>query len=221
MRRYLWVAAFVLAANLALASQQVTLFNGVAYRFPAAPGAGLLSVSDDTTNTLAWAAGPELSEWPPDLVVASPTGSCPTGWTEFTELRGRAPVGLPLSGTNGANVGTALTDVENRAVGTHGHAVTDDGHNHTQQAHAHTVSGSHVHGTWATTTFGFSGISGVNHTEAAGTTSTSTSTTGVTIDNATGTNSSATTGATVNNTATVAGTNAPYTQLMYCRTPAA
>jgi len=64
------------------------------------------------------------------LASASPSGmisyfanSCPTGWSEFTQARGRYVVGLPSGGTGTATVGTALSDEENRAVGQHKHIV--------------------------------------------------------------------------------------------------
>lgn len=36
-------------------------------------------------------------------------GSCPDGWTELTEARGRAIIGLPAGGTNGNTHGSQLT----------------------------------------------------------------------------------------------------------------
>jgi len=49
--------------------------------------------------------------------------SCPSGFDEVTALRGRYPVGTPASGTFGAQIGTALTDTENRPTGQHNHTV--------------------------------------------------------------------------------------------------
>jgi hypothetical protein len=51
--------------------------------------------------------------------------SCPSGWAEYTEARGRYIVGLPSGGTLGGTAGTALTDQENRAVGQHNHSASD------------------------------------------------------------------------------------------------
>lgn len=57
---------------------------------------------------------------PSGMVMFSTSGSCPSGWTEYTSARGRVIVGLPSGGTNGGTVGTAYTNVENR---THTHTV--------------------------------------------------------------------------------------------------
>ena len=42
--------------------------------------------------------------------------SCPSGWTELTAARGRYLVGLTSGGTLAGTAGTALTNLENRAV---------------------------------------------------------------------------------------------------------
>lgn len=63
--------------------------------------------------------------------------SCPSGWTELTQARGRAIVGLPGGGSLGGVLGAALTNLENRG---HTHAVNPPGAN-TGSA------GSHSHST--------------------------------------------------------------------------
>ena len=85
------------------------------------------------------------------LVVGVPTGmiaffaaACPSGWTEYTALRGRAVVGTPAGGTNAGTVGTPLSNLENRA------------HAHTGPSHSHTFSDT---------------VSGTTSSEAPGTTS--------------------------------------------------
>ncbi len=67
--------------------------------------------------------------------------SCPSGWHELTEARGRYLVGLTDRGTLAGTVGTALSDLENRAVGKHTHDITDAGHSHgvTDPGHSHNV----------------------------------------------------------------------------------
>lgn len=67
--------------------------------------------------------------------------SIPSGWTEFTAGRGRVIVGVPLSGTVGGTVGTALTNVQNKST-THTH--TGPSHTHTGPSHTHTGP-SHQH----------------------------------------------------------------------------
>lgn len=148
---------------------------------------------------------------PADVVLYSRAGSCPAGWTEYTAGRGRLIVGLPSGGTNEGTAGTALADLENRAVGQHTHVQdahnhTQDSHNHTQAPHGHTVSG-----------FGNSfDVNGspddVTVIDNAGT---------HTSDNATATNIAATATnnaatATNQNAGSVAGTNGPFVQLIGC-----
>ena len=60
--------------------------------------------------------------------------SIPSGWTEFTAARGRVIVGVPLSGTVGGTVGTALTDLQ------------DPTHTHAGGSHTHTTAVGRVGG---------------------------------------------------------------------------
>ena len=46
---------------------------------------------------------------------------CPTGWSPIVNAEGRYLVGLPAGGTRGLPVGTALSDGENRPAGSHTH----------------------------------------------------------------------------------------------------
>ena len=112
--------------------------------------------------------------------------TCPSGWSEFPAARGRYIVGMPAGGTVGAAVGTALSNGENRAVGQHNHAVTDPGHSHIYNAPGGPDAGAEG--------------ANDNHADPAGPSGTSASPTGITINNAGG----------------VAGTNAPYLQLLAC-----
>jgi hypothetical protein len=50
--------------------------------------------------------------------------SCPAGWSEFTEARGRYVVGLTTGGTLKGTSGTPLSDQEARPVGQHNHSGT-------------------------------------------------------------------------------------------------
>jgi hypothetical protein len=115
--------------------------------------------------------------------------SCPNGWSEFTESRGRYVVSRPVSGSTGTVVGTALTQAENRPVGQHSHTITDPGHQH--DAFANTNGEYDSGGSDA-----FYGVQNVNDSMR-------------TLEN--------TTGITINNSGSVAGTNAPYIQLIFCR----
>lgn len=115
--------------------------------------------------------------------------SCPSGWTELTTGRGRYIVGRPSGGTLAGTAGTALTNLENRPVGQHNHPITDPGHTHT------TEIGIGV-------TDDINGL-GLDLAQQAGE---------LFFDS-----DSATTGITVNNAGSVAGTNAPYLQLLVCQ----
>jgi len=57
----------------------------------------------------------------PSGLIAYFTGSCPSGWSEYTSARGRYIVGTPSGGTGQGTAGTALTNQENRPVGQHFH----------------------------------------------------------------------------------------------------
>lgn len=128
---------------------------------------------------------------PSGAVMFFNLAACPTGWTELTSARGRYVVGTPNGGTNGGTDGTALTNLEDRPVGQHSHTITDPGHSHNL-----TVSNGGC----------------CNGAEIA-----------VTQENNNGTQTFAskaqtrTTGITINNAGSVAGTNAPYIQLLICQ----
>jgi len=49
-------------------------------------------------------------------LIAAFSGSCPSGWTEYTAARGRTIVGTPSGGTDEGTVGTALTDLGTRTI---------------------------------------------------------------------------------------------------------
>jgi hypothetical protein len=121
---------------------------------------------------------------PSGAVMFFNLASCPSGWTELTTARGRYVVGLPASGSLAGTAGTALSNLENRAVGQHTHGITDPGHAHTYTPPVYTSTGS-----------------GSSKAGVGGATSTSSNPTGISIQN----------------TGTVAGTNAPYIQLLACQ----
>lgn len=75
---------------------------------------------------------------PVSLVAFYNGTACPAGWAELTEARGRYIVGRNSGGTLLAQVGTALTDQENRATGSHTHRIE---HRHTSgSAGLHVIS---------------------------------------------------------------------------------
>lgn len=131
-----------------------------------------------------------LSQTPSDMVLFFDLSSCPTGWSEFTSARGRYIVGLPSGGTLNGTAGTALSDQENRPVGQHTHTVNSSQHRHTVYA----VNSIGLAGTDYGQ--GASSTQAVHYNETAG---------------------NAYTGITLANSGTVAGTNAPYIQLLVCQ----
>src|SRR3989344_434292 len=94
-------------------------------------GSASSSVAISSTNWTISTAGTSTLTVSSGAVMFFNLSSCPSGWTEFTDARGRYLVGLPSGGTLGDTTGTALTNLENRAVGQHGHPVSDSGHTHT------------------------------------------------------------------------------------------
>jgi len=113
--------------------------------------------------------------------------TCPSGWTELSAARGRYLVGTPSGGTVSGTAGTALTDLENRAVGQHMHTYSETSHSHTQQKPV---------------------LSAVDAQSASNVIRRYTTTGNVVAQ---------TSGITINSTGTVAGTNAPYMQLLLCQ----
>jgi hypothetical protein len=144
--------------------------------------------------------GPQGPPGTPGQNTSAPAGAvsffnrpaCPSGWTELTAARGRYIVGIPVGGTLAGTAGTALTDLEDRAVGQHTHGVTDPGHRH------------------------FFGID-QGATDTSNQVGEFQDTAEVTIFSDVDQTSTASTGITVNNAGTVAGTNSPYIQLLVCQ----
>lgn len=73
--------------------------------------------------------------------------ACPSGWSEYTGLRGRYPVGNPSGGDILGTVGTAMSNKEDRAVGQHTHTFSGSAlgthtHSFTGSGHTHTFTGS-------------------------------------------------------------------------------
>ena len=70
---------------------------------------------------------------PSGAVVFFNLTTCPTGWIELTEARGRVAVGLPTGGTLAGLIGTAMNDMGSRTISDvprHTHGVNDPGHGH-------------------------------------------------------------------------------------------
>jgi len=125
---------------------------------------------------------------PSGMVLFFNLSSCPTGWSELTGARGRYLVGKPSGGTLAGTAGTALSNLENRAAGQHTHTVDDPGHSHYV---------FHNPGI---------GLAGLDYDAG----------TNFDFDNPVGTDSSYTE-ISVDNAGNVAGSNAPYMQLLVCQ----
>jgi hypothetical protein len=131
-----------------------------------------------------------LASWQPGV----PTGgvmffnlpACPAGWSALANSTGRYVVGGPA----GVAVGTPLSSGENRPVGQHTHGITDPGHKHMMD---NIQAGTNVNGSGVMT-------KGADYSIDLNLTM-NTMGTGITINNPAG---------------SVAGTNAPYLQLLVC-----
>jgi hypothetical protein len=178
-----------------------------------------------TATTATTASGALADQIVPSGAILYFNGACPSGWTEFTNARGRYVVGLTSGGTLNTGVGTALSNQENRATGQHTHAITDPGHGHglTQSPHGHTINDpGHTHGIPVGTGAGGFPWYYTPNGGSADALSTNSQPTGISI-NTSSISISVNSGGTsisVNNTAApnnVAGTNAPYIQLRVCQ----
>lgn len=166
--------------------------------FASAIGAGALV---GTNNTVVLGRPADTVQIPGNLNVSGsitpsliPAGAvmffhlaaCPSGWSELVEARGRYLVGLPSGGTLGATQGTALSNLEDRPTGQHGHSINPFSHSHT--THGHFANVTVQLGSTRDVAGAVGGI--------ANTSSTSLS---------------------ISNSGNVAGTNAPYLQLLVCK----
>ena len=155
--------------------------------------AGALSNVTGNVSLFTNDMGYVTSAVPAGAVMHFNLSSCPSGWTDKTSSwGGMYIVNLPSSGTLAATVGTALTNTENRPVGQHTHSINDPGHGH--NIGYWTAYGGPASG-------GNSGNKFLGSGWYAYLINTSNSTTGITINNA----------------GSVAGTNAPYVQLLVCQ----
>ncbi|HBB67406.1 MAG TPA: hypothetical protein DCZ93_08945 [Elusimicrobia bacterium] len=144
-------------------------------------------LTSDADGLAAWETPPAPAGMPSGLSMYFNLATCPAGWTELTLLRGRYLVGVPSGGTISGAVGTQLTNLENRAVGQHTHTYSETSHSHTQQKPV---------------------LSAVDSQSAAQVIRRYTFSGNITAQ---------TSGITINSAGTVAGTNAPYMQLLLCQ----
>jgi hypothetical protein len=159
----------------------------------------------------------------PSGLIAYVTGSCPTGWSEYTAARGRYVVGTPSGGTGEGTQGTALSNQEDRDVGQHTHTFSGSAlgtHNHTQSAHDHVFNV--VQQQANNSTMSGDSLAAIDQFGAgnARTGGASVAMHSSTIGDTTGTNVAITAGTPAGsnaNSGSVASTNAPYIQLTCCK----
>lgn len=149
-------------------------------------------------------SGPAGAAGPAGTDATAPAGevgffalaTCPSGWSAYGPAQGRYVVGLPPSGTLEGTTGTALADEEDRPVGKHSHAVVDPGHTHDIEVDP-VLDGGNV--------------------TAQRVTGTADAQTGFLQQTVVGKALKAYTGISIAESGTVAGTNAPYVQLLACK----
>jgi len=128
-----------------------------------ATGAGENKVlTTNASGVATWQAAASTGV-PSGAVMFFNLATCPTGWTALATAQGRYLVGLPASGTLAGTQGTQLSNLENRPVGQHTHAVTDPGHTHSYDTMTRPGQGTSGYSAWGTTP-----VSGVTITQFTG-----------------------------------------------------
>jgi hypothetical protein len=194
-----------------------TSFGGVLYTWPSSHGSLLLKTNG--TKTLTWDGAAGTPSVPAGIILYTDGASCPTGWASYGN-NGEYFVGLVT--TLETPVATALSNLENRATGTHTHthseslSVSASGHTHsiTDPGHSHdglaTLSGASVGFGSGDSLSSSSSSYGASSSGVNGSLNVSFANTDTNV-------SVSATQATITDYAGTAGTNAPYIQLRACR----
>jgi hypothetical protein len=127
--------------------------------------------------------------------------ACPAGWSAYEPARGRYLVGMQPGGALEGAVGSRLEDRENRPVGQHNHGLNDPGHHHRVLQASPILVGGNVTPSRIMGTTSSSQLTALPDNPPALQQALSDETTGITLDSA----------------GSVAGTNAPYVQLLACK----
>jgi len=169
-----------------------------------------------TERKTSWAAqGPAGPTGPvgPAGAVASggsvPSGAvgfyaldaCPAGWSAYEPARGRYVVGVQAGGLVEGAAGSRLEDRENRTVGEHNHTVNDSGHHHRVLQASPILVGGNVTPSRIMGTTSSSQLTALPDNPVALQQALSDETAGISLSAA----------------GPVAGTNAPYVQLLACK----
>ncbi|MDL1948337.1 hypothetical protein FBQ97_00780 [Acidobacteria bacterium ACD] len=165
----------------------VTSLNGISGVVSLVEGDNVSITNGPDSVTIASSAPPG-SGLPSGMVAFFALSDCPTGWSAYAAANGRYVVGILSGGTVEGTAGTALSSLEDRPTGSHSHPITDPGHQHTMSFKLYGVYSS-------------SGLV-LTYGDPSMTLSSSSSTTGISVNSPSG---------------SVAGTNAPYIQLLACR----
>lgn len=224
MRRlFVYTLATLLALGGGLYAQtHLVQLGSLNYYWPTSPGSSGDVLINNGTGSLTWGpASPGGSAvMPTGAIVYSTAGSCPGGYTEYTAGQGRYVVSIN-GGSTTTTVGTALTNTENRPVGTHNHTASESvsptagSHTHTfnDATHTHTVLGE---GSLALTHYPSAPYQVVGRRPGTTSHDVTGSGTGATVTS-TAPSATGSQTATINNAGSVTGTNAPYVQLIMCQ----
>jgi hypothetical protein len=227
------VGALLLAFAVSVGAQSAgTLLNGLWYTFPASDGTAGQVLVNSGAGTLTWTtASPGGSAVMPAGLLVFANVACPAGYSTYNTASGFYPVGATTG--LGGTVGTALTDQQNRATGSHTHSasgivsisngshthtITDTGHNHSWnpaatgngRPPAEILTDPGPPEVWEWEPIGGYGVTGSARSSGS---SGASVTTGSTSISASGSVDSFTIG----NGGTGTGTNAPYRQLRMCQ----
>jgi len=207
--------ALILNAQFLMGQTRIYKIGTLLYTLPVSHANAALT--NNGSGTLSWSV-----DLPTDLIAYTTSGTCPGGWAEETTLRGRYVVGLVSGGTNGATVGTALTNTENRATGQHNHtgstSITLTNPTHTHGITEPSGGTGHAHPSTKATPDGSEINSGSGGDLLTNMTSTiGSASTGVTINSGTTGLGVQSQGLSTGNSGAITGTNAPYIQLLACK----